>query len=72
MGKPIGHDNENMTAKTAKGGQKSWGQECWGRTAGTVKSEQENRDRTAREDNRDGAGRTGKRGQDGQNMTART
>ncbi len=58
-----------MTTKTGQLGQKSWGLDCWNRTARTGKPGQESQDRTAREDSLDGTGRTRQRGQDGQNMT---
>jgi hypothetical protein len=57
-----------MTTKTGQQGQKSWGQEYWGRTAGIEKPGQDSRDRIAGEDSRDGTDRTRKRGQDAQNM----
>jgi hypothetical protein len=49
-------------------GEKSYGQECWGRAAGIGKPGQDRQDRTAREC-QNGTGRIRKRGHDGKNTT---
>jgi hypothetical protein len=47
-----------MTTKIVQGA-KELGQECWCRTAGKGKPGQDSRERTVREDSRDGTERTG-------------